>query len=147
MHQGHKVSGGSMKAMNNKGKVKKWYKLINGQKQRFFESNITSRRTPDPRIDSSSFSLLLLKRQEKELREKFQCLSLKERLETSNVLIHSYGVIYKRNIVLDFRGSSLLYCDNIVSYGQNDHTHQTIMVWFEYIGKWINCLWTPEFLH
>lgn len=50
------------------------------------------------------------------------------RLETSNVLIHSYGVIYKRNIVLDLRGSSLLYCDNIVSYGQNDHTRQTITV-------------------
>ena len=54
---------------------------------------------------------------------------------------------YKRNIVLEFRGSSLLYCNNIVSYVQNDHTHQTIMVWFEYIGKWINCLWAPEFMH
>ena len=35
-----RVSGGSMKAMNNKGKVKKWYKLMYGKKQRSFESNL-----------------------------------------------------------------------------------------------------------
>ena len=73
-----------MKAMNNKGKVKKWYKLINGKKQRSFESSNTSRRKPDPRIDSFPFFLLLLKRQEKEPREKFQCLSLKDTVKMGN---------------------------------------------------------------
>ena len=48
-----------MKAMNNKGKVKKWYKLINGKKQRSFESNNTSRRKPDPRIDSFPFFFVI----------------------------------------------------------------------------------------
>lgn len=75
-----------MKAVNNKGKVKKWCKLINGKRQTSFESNITSRRKPDPRIDSFPFSLLLLKRQENELREKLQSLSPEsdDPLECSN---------------------------------------------------------------
>lgn len=62
-----RVSGGSMKAMNNKGKVKKWYKLMYGKKQRSFESNLQyfQKEAWPQNIDSFPFFLLLLKRQEK----------------------------------------------------------------------------------
>ena len=45
----------------------------------------------------------------------------KQTLYTRHTMIY-----YKRNIVLDFRGNSLLYCDNIVFFSLKTHSHRLI---------------------